>query len=95
LGTEPARRLLVVSAKLHDGNEEPDMARIVIRCRYTGHYIISSHDAGASPSLSSGRIFCPYCAAEHVWTSTEASASERDLQGHPAARRKPLVRQAS
>jgi hypothetical protein len=77
------------------GNEESDMARIVIRCRYTGHYIISSHDAGASPGLPSGRIFCPYCIAEHVWSSTEASAGEGDPLRHPAARRKPLVRQAS
>jgi hypothetical protein len=71
------------------GNEESDMARIVIRCRYTGHYIISGHDASTAPGLPSGRIFCPYCTAEHVWSSTEASASERE------ARRKPLVRQAS
>jgi hypothetical protein len=70
------------------------MARTIIRCRYTGHYIIGSHDGGASPSLSSGRIFCPYCAAEHVWNCTEASGSEDDPQ-RPAARRRPLVRQAS
>ena len=87
--------MLVVSAKLHDGNEESDMARIVIRCRYTGHYIISRHDAGASTELFTGRIFCPYCTAEHVWSSTEAPAGEGDPQRHPAARRRPLVRQAS
>jgi hypothetical protein len=71
------------------------MARIVIRCRYTGHFIISNPDAGASTDLFSGRIFCPYCTAEHVWSSTEASAGESDAQRHPAARRRPLVRQAS
>jgi hypothetical protein len=71
------------------------MARIVIRCRYTGHYIISSHDAGASTDMFSGRIFCPYCATEHVWSTVEASATEGDAQGQPAARRRPLVRQAS
>jgi uncharacterized Zn finger protein (UPF0148 family) len=87
--------MLVVSAKVHDGNQESDMARIVIRCRYTGHYIISSHDAGASTEMFTGRIFCPYCTAEHVWSSTEAPAGEGDPQRHPAARRRPLVRQAS
>lgn len=68
------------------------MARIVIRCRYTGHYIIGHHDAGKSTDMFSGRIFCPYCTAEHVWSSAEASAGEND---EPPARRKPLVRQAS
>jgi hypothetical protein len=71
------------------------MARTDIRCRHTGHYIISNHDAGASTDMFSGRIFCPYCAAEHVWTSSDASAGASDAQRHPAARRKPLVRQAS
>ena len=70
------------------------MARIVIRCRYTGHYIIGNHDAGASTNMFSGRVFCPYCIAEHVWSSTEAAAGENDAQRQPA-RRKPLVRQAS
>ncbi len=45
------------------------MARTVIRCRYTGNYIISSHEAGAATDMFSGRIFCPYCNAEHVWSS--------------------------
>lgn len=70
------------------------MARIVIRCRYTGHYIISGRDTGASIEMFSGRIFCPYCNAGHVWSSTEASANESDAQRDPAARRRPLVRQA-
>jgi len=87
--------MLVVSATLHDGNQETDMARIAIRCRYTGHFIISNPDAGASTDMFSGRIFCPYCTAEHVWSSTESSASDSSTQRHPAARRRPLVRQAS
>ena len=65
------------------------MARTVIRCRYTGHYIISSHDASAAPGLPSGRIFCPYCVAEHVWSAAEVRLDERER------RQKPLVRQAS
>src|SRR5258708_17401379 len=87
--------LRVVSATLHDGNQESVMARIVIRCRYTGHYIISSHDAGVSTDMFSGRIFCPYCSAEHVWSSVDTSADESDAQPHSAARRRTLVRQAS
>jgi hypothetical protein len=71
------------------------MARTVIRCRYTGYYIIMSHDAGASTDMFNGRIFCPYCTAEHVWSSAEASAGESDAQRHSLSRRKPLVRQAS
>jgi hypothetical protein len=33
-----------------------------------------------------GRIYCPYCAAEHVWTCNEARFEQP---------RKPLIRQAS
>jgi hypothetical protein len=69
------------------------MARTVIRCRYTGNYIISSHEAGATTDMFSGRIFCPYCSAEHVWSSVDTSANESDA--HSAARRRTLVRQAS
>ena len=69
------------------------MARTVIRCRYTGNYIISSHDAGTWTDMFSGRIYCPYCSAEHVWSSTETSIGDGERQS--AARRKPLVRQAS
>ena len=87
--------LLVGSATLYDGNQESVMARIVIRCRYTGHYIISNHDAGASTDMFNGRIFCPYCSAEHVWSAAEPCAGESDAQQNPAARRRPVVPQAS
>jgi hypothetical protein len=71
------------------------MARTMIRCRYTGNYIISSHSAGASTDMFSGRIFCPYCNAEHVWSSVETSGSGSGDEPHSSARRKALVRQAS
>ena len=71
------------------------MARTVIRCRYTGHYMIGNQDAGASIEMFSGRIFCPYCSTEHVWSSVETSTNESDAQRHSAARRRTLVRQAS
>jgi len=70
------------------------MARTVIRCRYTGNYILTNHDAGAATEMFGGRIFCPYCSAEHVWSSNETTDGDSGGERHPAARRKPLVRQA-
>jgi hypothetical protein len=64
------------------------MARIVIRCQYTGHYVFTGFDTQTAPA-SGGRIFCPYCVAEHVWTATEVRVDEHER------RQKPLVRQAS
>jgi hypothetical protein len=67
------------------------MARIVIRCQYTGHYVFTGFDTRTSPSITSGRIFCPYCVAEHVWSSNEVHIDDRQHE----RRQKPLVRQAS
>ena len=66
------------------------MARIVIRCQYTGHYVFTRVDTRTSPAVTGGRIFCPYCVAEHTWSSTEARLDDREQR-----RSKPLVRQAS
>ena len=63
------------------------MARIVIRCQYTGHYVFTGLDTAQHPPAAGGRIFCPYCAADHVWSATEAR--------HDEPQNKPLVRQAS
>ena len=65
------------------------MARIVIRCQYTGHYVFTGIDTMTSPLIKGGRTFCPYCVADHVWSSTEAHIDS------PDDRSKPLVRQAS
>jgi hypothetical protein len=65
------------------------MARIVIRCQYTGHYVFTGFDTQTAPPVTGGRIFCPYCVAEHVWNATEVRLDEHDR------RQKPLVRQAS
>jgi len=67
------------------------MARIVIRCQYTGHYVFTGFDSQTSPAVTGGRIFCPYCVTEHVWSSIEARVDDRERQ----RRQKPLVRQAS
>jgi hypothetical protein len=66
---------------------EAAMARIVVRCQYTGHYIFTGIDTSQAPIVVGGRIYCPYCAADHVWTSFEARLDQ------PASG--PLVRQAS
>jgi hypothetical protein len=63
------------------------MARIVIKCQYTGHYVFTGIETNRTPVVG-GRIFCPYCVTEHVWTSSEARVDE-------TTRPKPLVRQAS
>jgi hypothetical protein len=68
------------------------MARIVIRCQYTGHYVFTGFDTRTSPKVAGGRIFCPYCVAEHVWSSSEARLDDHDEHER---RQKPLVRQAS
>ena len=53
------------------------MARIVIRCQYTGHYVFTGFDTQTAPAVAGGRIFCPYCVAEHVWSATEARVTTR------------------
>jgi hypothetical protein len=66
------------------------MARIVIRCQYTGHYVFTGIETRPESVIAGGRIFCPYCATDHVWTSNEARVERtRD------SLKKPLVRQAS
>ena len=62
------------------------MARIVIRCQYTGHYVFTGFDTQASPAVTGGRIFCPYCVAEHVWRSTEARLDEPSASGGTSRR---------
>jgi len=65
------------------------MARIIIRCQYTGHYVFTGIDTVTSPAVTGGRTFCPYCVAEHQWSSTEARIDPHD------DRPRTLVRQAS
>jgi hypothetical protein len=64
------------------------MAKIVVRCQYTGHYVFTGVDARYA--TAGGRIFCPYCVAEHVWAASEARIDELRRDNN-----KPLVRQAS
>jgi len=66
------------------------MARIVIRCQYTGHYLLTGFDSRTAPAAG-GRIYCPYCAADHVWNSNDPQADDHERE----RKQKPLVRQAS
>jgi hypothetical protein len=66
------------------------MARIVIRCQYTGHYVFTGIETRPDAVIVGGSIYCPYCAADHVWTCNEARFDPMS-QHH----NKPLVRQAS
>jgi len=63
------------------------MAKVVIRCQYTGNYVFTGIDTQHVPNVVGGRVYCPYCAAEHVWTCTDARQDE--------PRKRSLVRQAS
>jgi hypothetical protein len=64
------------------------MARIVVQCQYTGHYMLTGFDTNSSPMIAGGRIRCPYCEVDHMWNSSEVRADQGE-------RPKPLVRQAS
>lgn len=66
------------------------MARIVVRCQYTGHYVFTGVEMQAGSAIAGGRVYCPYCAVEHVWSCTDAR-----IEPARSARNKPLVRQAS
>ena len=66
------------------------MARIVIRCQYTGHYVFTGIETRPDAVVVGGRIYCPYCVADHVWTCNEAR-----IEPQHGSMKKPLVRQAS
>ena len=68
------------------------MARIVVRCQYTGHYMFTGLDSSHVRYAQGGRVFCPYCAADHVWSSNEARVDEPRARNQ--SKKKPLVRQA-
>ncbi|MBX9843059.1 MAG: hypothetical protein K2Z80_14760 [Xanthobacteraceae bacterium] len=70
------------------------MARIVIRCEYSGNYVLSGFDTQTMQSALSRKIFCPYCVAEHTWADQAFSAIEVRGNEKPG-RPKPQVRRAS
>ena len=66
------------------------MARIVIKCKYSGHYVLTPIDTERWPAVAGGCMACPYCGTEHVWTAEDARTD--DIRKKEA---KLIVRQAS
>jgi hypothetical protein len=66
------------------------MARVIIRCKYTGHYVFTAIDTETAPAVAGGCVACPYCGTEHVWTIEQPRADD-------ARNKEPklIVRQAS
>jgi hypothetical protein len=66
------------------------MARIIVRCKYTGHYVLTPMDTERSPAIVGGWVLCPYCRTEHVWAVEEVRID--DLKKKAS---RLIVRQAS
>ena len=66
------------------------MARIVVKCRYSGNYILTGIRTENALVPVGGRVICPYCSVEHVWIAAE---TERNQTDHKPT--KPIVRLAS
>ena len=66
------------------------MASIVVKCRYSGNYILTGIQTDNASIPVGGRVTCPYCSVEHVWIAAETHNS-------PTAQNpsKPIVRLAS
>ena len=67
------------------------MARIVVQCQYTRHYILTNVDTRSATIVAGGPIRCPYCDAEHVWTCD----SRRNEAEPPRPSPRAIIRQAS
>ncbi len=91
-GTE--RAIVLLQRRQHASGEEDfeevAMARIIVRCKYTGHYVFTAIDTESSPAIVGGCMACPYCGTDHVWTIAQARVD--DAQRKPT---KLIVRQAS
>ena len=55
------------------------MAIIVLKCRYSGNYVLTGLRTENAPTMVGGRVTCPYCAAEHVWI---AATDDNDRANH-------------
>src|SRR5689334_12430134 len=79
------------SKQARAGLEEPTMARIVVQCQYTRHYILTNVETRSAAIVAGGPIRCPYCDADHVWTCD----SRRDEAAANRPMPRALIRQAS
>ena len=89
-GTYPG--IFLLDHRMHASGEEDfeevAMARIIVRCIYTGHYVFTTIDTQTSPTIVAGCVSCPYCGTDHVWTVDQTHID--DLQ-----KKAMIVRQAS
>lgn len=67
------------------------MARIIIRCKYTGNYVFTAINTDKAPAVTGGCVSCPYCGTEHIWTCEQPRRVEDPRKTPPKA----IVRQAS
>jgi hypothetical protein len=76
----------------HAGREDVEeffMARIIVHCKNTGHYLFTAINTDRVPTISGGCVLCPFCRAEHVWTIEPAGGNDK-----PKNAPKLIVRQA-
>jgi hypothetical protein len=69
--------------------EELLMARIIVRCKNTGHYLFTAVDTDSAPTIAGGCVLCPFCRTEHVWTIEPAGGNDKQKNAP-----KLIVRQA-
>jgi hypothetical protein len=67
------------------------MARIVVQCQYSRHFILTGVDSRAAPIIAGGRIRCPYCDTDHTWTCDTRSDQHESNRTPP----RTMIRQAS
>ena len=69
------------------------MAKVIARCRLTGHYMHMGIDVDpedlANASGPFARKYCPFCACEHLWYKEDARVLK------PKVASAPRVQQAS
>jgi hypothetical protein len=87
-GWNPDGNDLVIASAEWETPEECSMAKVVVQCQYTGHYIFTGVDAHSASIIAGGHVHCPYCDTDHVWTCSDARPERSD-------RSRPQVRQAS
>ena len=63
------------------------MARVVTRCRLSGHYLFMgldvSREAFANFREPFARQFCPYCACEHAWYKSDSKFEKPRVVAKP------------
>ena len=66
------------------------MARVIVKCKYSGHYVFTTIDTQTSPAVVAGCVACPYCGTDHIWTVDQPHVENSQKKAS-----KLIVRQAS